>query len=60
MPRTGRPRSANPRNKMIMVRLDDTEHAIITDAATRDGKAVGEYVRDAAVAKAKRSPHRGE
>lgn len=58
-PRTGRPPTGNARAKVLAVRLSDEELSLITDAATKaagDKTAnVSEYVRDAAVAKAKRA-----
>lgn len=63
-PRTGRPPTGNARGKVLAVRFGDDELAIITEAATKaadGGKPnVSEYVRDAAVAKAKRGQHRSE
>lgn len=54
-PRTGRPKSENPRNRVMPLRLTEDEHALITAAAGKTGQPASEYVRDAAVAKAKRA-----
>lgn len=54
-PRTGRPPSDNPRNNVIPVRLADNEKALIEAAAAKAGVRTGEYIRDRALAAAKRA-----
>ena len=53
-PRTGRPKSDNPRTNAIPIRLADDELAQLRAAAELAGVTVGEYVRSKALAAAKR------
>lgn len=55
MPPAGRRPSDNPRRNAIHTRLTDAELATVTTAAEKAAKSVSDYVRDAAVAKAKRA-----
>lgn len=53
-PRTGRPPSDNPRRHVRSVHLTDNEDALITAAAKAAGKPVTAWIREKAVAAAKR------
>ena len=53
-PRTGRPKSDNPRTNAVPIRLSDDELAQLRAAAELAGVTVGEYVRSKALAAAKR------
>lgn len=55
-PRTGRPVTGNARGKVLAVRLSDDEAALLASAVEKDPKStsVSEYMRDAAISKAKR------
>jgi predicted HicB family RNase H-like nuclease len=55
MPRTGRPPSDNPRATLLTLRLTAAEHARLTAAAAAAGQQLGPYVRDRALAAAKRA-----
>lgn len=55
MPRTGRPKSANPRSNVHSVRLSDEELALVTRAAEQAGVDLGPWMREKVVAAAKRS-----
>lgn len=54
-PRTGRPKSDNPRSRVVPLRLTEDEHSLIAGAANQDGKPLSEYIRSAAVNKAKKA-----
>lgn len=54
-PRTGRPKSANPRTNAIPIRLADDELALIRSAADKAGLSAGEWMRDKLIAAAKRA-----
>jgi hypothetical protein len=54
-PRTGRPPSDNPRVNVIPVRFTDAEVAVLKAAAEKVGAKAGEYIREKALAAAKRS-----
>jgi uncharacterized protein (DUF1778 family) len=55
MPPIGRPPSSNPRRNAVPIRLTDDEHAAIKAAADKLGWTVGRFVRDKALAAAKRT-----
>ncbi|HJQ00098.1 MAG TPA: hypothetical protein VJ851_00730 [Jatrophihabitans sp.] len=54
-PRTGRPPSGNPRTHAVPIRLTDDELTELKTAADRAGMKTGEYIRQKALAAAKRS-----
>jgi uncharacterized protein (DUF1778 family) len=54
-PRTGRPRSDNPRSNAVHIRLTDDELALCRTAAENAGQTVGEWMREKLIAAAKRS-----
>lgn len=54
MPRTGRPPVDNPRKIVRSVHLTDDELATIETAAEQTGKPVTVYIREKALAAAKR------
>lgn len=54
-PRTGRPPSENPRRNVRSVHLSDDEDQLVQAAADRAGKPIGAWIRDKAVAAAKRA-----
>lgn len=53
--RGGRPRKDSPRSNAVPIRLTDDELATIDRAATLAGKKTGEYIRETALAKARRA-----
>jgi hypothetical protein len=55
MPRTGRPKSDNPRRNVQSVRLSDDELLLVMQAAEKADQDVGPWIRDKAVAAAKRA-----
>lgn len=54
-PRTGRPKSANPRTRTAVARLTDDEYATLAAAASKAGLTLGEWMRQRLLASAKRS-----
>lgn len=52
----GRPKSDEPRNKMINTRVTEREYAVLTAAAARRGVTVSEYLRTTALATARDDP----
>jgi hypothetical protein len=55
MPRTGRPKVDNPRRNVQSVRLSDDELIAVMQAAEKAGQDVGPWIRDKAVAAARRA-----
>lgn len=55
MVRTGRPRSQNPRQRAVNVRLTQDEHDALRRAADKADLTVSEYVRAAALKQAGKS-----
>lgn len=51
----GRPKSDNPRDHVVSVRLTATEHEQCTAAADNTGDSISNWIRTKAVAAAKRS-----
>jgi len=56
MARMGRPKSDEPRTKMINTRVTEREYALLTAAAARRGVTVSEYLRTTALATATDDP----
>jgi len=56
MARMGRPKSDEPRTKMINTRVTEREYALLTAAAARRGVTVSEYLRTTALATARDDP----
>lgn len=54
-PRTGRPVSDNPHSRVIPIRLTEDQYALIEEAAERAGTRAGVWIREKAVAAAKRA-----
>ena len=52
--RRGRPPSGNPKDKVVTVRLNATEHDVIKTAATAAGVAMSEYLRSSGLTRARR------
>ncbi len=57
MPRTGRPRSDNPRTRMVNSRLTEEEYLALAQAAEEAGVTVSEYVRSQALSAARAGRH---
>lgn len=55
MAQRGRPKSENPRNVVRSVHLTEAELAILEAAATKAGKPLTQYIRERALAAAKRT-----
>jgi len=56
MARMGRPKSDEPRTKMINTRVTEQEYALLTAAAARRLLTVSEYLRTTALATARDDP----
>jgi len=56
MARMGRPKSDEPRTKMINTRVTEREYALLTAAAARRVVTVSEYLRTTALATARDDP----
>lgn len=54
-PRTGRPKSDNPHDKVVPVRFTEEERDQVLAAAEADGKSMSSWVRDKSVTAAKRA-----
>ncbi len=52
----GRPKSDEPRTRMINTRVTEREYALLTAAAARRGVTVSEYLRTTALATARHDP----
>lgn len=55
MPRTGRPKSDNPRKNVHSIRLSDDEVLAVMAAAEKAGKDIGPWMREKVLAAAKRA-----
>jgi hypothetical protein len=55
MPRTGRPKSDNPRRNVHSIRLSDDELLTVMTAAEKAGKDIGPWMREKVLAAAKRA-----
>jgi uncharacterized protein (DUF1778 family) len=51
----GRPKSDNPRGKVVPVRFTDDEQAAVQAAADAAGQSLSTWVRERAIASAKRA-----
>lgn len=54
-PKRGRPKSENPKAKILGVRLPDDEREIIERAAASEQKTASEWAREILVAKARKT-----